>query len=197
MTSTRKLTFADYLALDNSGLERRAELIDGVLTELPPETWLNNDIAMFLFLKLVETGIPFQQVKVHGCELQTPILESGDAANRYPDLVVVDEVHRAKPNQRMTITLDMPPPRLVVEVVSSGKTNRDRDYLRKRAQYAAIGIPEYLIVDPQAKVVILLVLVADGYQEAGQYQGRQHVHLPTFPNLDLTAEQILTAGQAG
>ncbi|MGQ9873489.1 hypothetical protein [Leptodesmis sp.] len=33
MTSTRKLTFADYLALDNSGLERRAELIDGVLTD--------------------------------------------------------------------------------------------------------------------------------------------------------------------
>ncbi|UIE37568.1 Uma2 family endonuclease [Leptodesmis sichuanensis] len=197
MTSTRKLTFADYLALDDSGLERRAELIDGVLTELPPETWFNNDIAMFLFLKLVENGIPFQQVKVHSCELQTPILESGDAANRYPDLVVVDEVHRAKPNQRMTITLNMPPPRLVVEVVSPGKTNRDRDYLRKRAQYAAIGIPEYLIVDPQESVVILLVLAADGYREAGCYQGKQRVQLLSFPDLELTAEEILAAGQVG
>lgn len=195
MTSTRKLTFADYLALDDSGLEGQAELIDGVLTELPPETWFNNDIVMFLFLKLVEIGIPFQQVKVHSCELQTPMLESGDAANRYPDLVVVDEVHRAKPNQRMTITLDMPPPHLVVEVASPGKTNRDRDYVRKRAQYAAIGIPQYLIVDPQDGVVILLILTSDGYRDAGRYEGKERVPLPTFPDLDLTAEQILTARQ--
>jgi hypothetical protein len=99
MTSTRKLTFADYLALDDSGLERRAELIDGVLTELPPETWFNNDIAMFLFLKLVEIGIPFQQVKVHSCELQTLILESGDAANRYATGFLMDDGVKATRGQ--------------------------------------------------------------------------------------------------
>ena len=109
----------------------------------------------------------------------------------------MNEVHRAKPNQRMTITLDMPPPRLIVEVVSPGKPNRGRDYLRKRAQYDAIGIPEYLIVDPQEGVVILLVLMGEGYQEAGRYQGQQRLLSSTFPDLDLTAEQILAAGQMG
>lgn len=71
MTTTGKLTFADYLALPETGLEGRAELIDGVLVELPPESGLNLDIAAFLQLALIQTGIPFQLVQVGRCEVQT------------------------------------------------------------------------------------------------------------------------------
>jgi Uma2 family endonuclease len=95
----------------------------------------------------------------------------------------------------MTITLEMPPPPWVMEVVSAGKLNRDRDYLRQRAQYAALGIPEYWIVDLPQGVVLVLRLDADHYREAGRYQGNQRVISPTFPDLNLTADQILTAGQ--
>jgi Uma2 family endonuclease len=195
MTSTRKLTFADYLSLENAGLEGRAQLIDGELIELPPEAWSNNDIAMFLFLKLVAAGVPFQLVKVHSCEIQTPVLQKGDAANRYPDLVLVEAVHRAKPDQRMTITSEMPPPALIVEVVSPGKNNRDRDYLRKRDQYAAIAVPEYILIDPKEQIVIVLFLEAAGYLETGRYRANQQVISPTFTPLNLTAQQILTTGQ--
>jgi Uma2 family endonuclease len=51
---------------------------------------------------------------------------------------------------RATITLDMPPPRLVVEVVSPEKKNIDRNYCYKRSQYEVRGIVEYWIVDPIA-----------------------------------------------
>jgi Uma2 family endonuclease len=45
-------------------------------------------------------------------------------------------------NHRSTITEDMPAPLLVVEVVSPGKANEDRDYRYKRSEYAARGIAE-------------------------------------------------------
>ncbi|WP_367889252.1 Uma2 family endonuclease [Leptolyngbya iicbica] len=42
----------------------------------------------------------------------------------------------------------MPAPLLVVEVVSPGKVNEDRDYRYKRSEYATRGIGEYWIIDP-------------------------------------------------
>ena len=48
------------------------------------------------------------------------------------------------------ITLDMAPPRLVVEVVSPGQENHRRDYREKRNQYEWRGIPEYWICRPRA-----------------------------------------------
>ena len=36
---------------------------------------------------------------------------------------------------------------LVIEVVSPGKTNQDRDRIRKRREYARAGIPMYVLID--------------------------------------------------
>ena len=72
--------------------------------------------------------------------------------------------------RRLTITLDMPPPRLVAEVVSPGKTNRDRDYIHKRAQYAAIAVPEYWLIDSVAQTVMVLTLDGE-YREVGVFSG--------------------------
>ena len=47
---------------------------------------------------------------------------------------------------------------LVMEVVSEGKENRDRDLITKRAEYAAAGIEEYWIVDPESRSVTVLFL---------------------------------------
>ena len=50
----------------------------------------------------------------------------------------------------------MAPPLLVVEVVSPGELQRDRDYIAKRMQYQERGIPEYWLVDPQLETVVIL-----------------------------------------
>lgn len=86
-------------------------------------------------------------------------------------------------------------PRFVLEVVSPGQTNRHRDYVRKRDQYAAIGIPEHIIVDPEAQTVTVLVLEQSNYREVGCYQDKQRVISPTFPNLALTGNQIFAPTQ--
>lgn len=58
MTYTKKLTFEDYLALPDTGLENHAELIDGELVELPPESGINLNIAALVYIALVNAGIP-------------------------------------------------------------------------------------------------------------------------------------------
>jgi Uma2 family endonuclease len=89
----------------------------------------------------------------------------------------------------------MPPPALVVEVVSPGKVNEDRDYRYKRSEYAARGIPEYWIVDPsQAKVTVLIWV--DGLYEEAVFQGSNAIASTTFPDLKLTVAQVLGVGEA-
>jgi Uma2 family endonuclease len=187
-------SFADYLAWSDDPanfLEGRFELVNGELVEVPPESEPNNWIARCLMFALANSGqIPLRQIVIHSLELQVPVLKAGDSANRYPDLVVLREEHIALTQKRLTITLDMPPPRLVVEVLSPGKKNRERDLVRKRDQYAARCIPEYWLVDPEAETVTILVWGNGAYLQIQQVQGDELITSNEFPELQLTANQI-------
>jgi len=184
-----KLTFEEYLNYDD-GTDNRYELVDGELIALPSESGMNDWIAVALFLCLIKIVGP-QRVKTHSCEIQVPALKPKYAENRFPDLVVLKPEHLKLTQKKLTITRDMPPPDLVVEVVSPGKANRTRDYEEKREQYTARGIPEYWIVDPYDQVVIVLRLEAGAYAEVGRFQGSERVISPGFSVLELTAEKVL------
>lgn len=128
------------------------------------------------------------------CYKDTEIEVTGAMAQtRLPDLIVLsDELVKALGNQRGTITRDMPPPLLVAEIVSPGKPNEERDYRYKRSEYAARGISEYWIVDPQQGKITVLSLVAGLYEEA-KYSGE--LIQSQFEELKLTAEQVLRVGK--
>lgn len=193
MTQARvKFTsFEEYLSSsDAMSLEGRYELIDEKLIELPPKSRLNSTIAVRILLVLLAAGIPVELIHPGKCEVQVPVLQPHDAANRYPDLVVLRPEHLNLTQRRLTITLDMPPPRLIVEVVSPGKTNRDRDYIHKRSQYAAIGVPEYWLVDPVAQTVMVLSLQGEEYQEIGVFGQSDAIASIEFAGLRLAAAQI-------
>jgi Uma2 family endonuclease len=188
-TATKKLTLEEYLAYDD-GTDTQYELVDGELVVMPPETSRNNRIALYLlsvFLKLV----PFYLI----CHKDTEIVVTGHRTRvRLPDLMILtEELFAVIGGRRATITQEMPPPVLVVEVVSPGKVNEDRDYRYKRSEYAARGILEYWIVDPgNAKVTVLMLV--DGLYEAVVFQGSDSIASPNFPDLQLTAAQVLAAG---
>lgn len=165
-TAAKKLTLEEYLAYDD-GTDTRYELVDGELVEMPPETDSNNLISLYLlsqFLKFV----PIQLIR----HKDTEIVVTGNRTRvRLPDLMILtQELFIAIGGRRATITQDMPSPALVVEVVSPGKANEDRDYRYKRSEYAARGIPEYWIVDPGKARVTVLTLV-DGLYEEAIFQG--------------------------
>lgn len=190
-TQAKKLTFEEYLNYSDD-TNNRYELIDGELIALPPESEPNNFVANYLLFYLANSGlVPLRLIKTHNCEIQVAVLRSGDAANRYPDLVILQPEHIPLTANRLTITFDMVPPQLVVEVVSPGRTGRERDYDRKRIQYAARGIPEYWIVDREAQLVTVLVLDRGQYVEVGVFRNGDAMLSPMFPQLSLTVQQIL------
>lgn len=194
----RKLTFEKYLSYEDN-TDNCYQLIDGELIALPPESESNTAIGNYLFLLLVNAGIPWRLIKTHNCEIQVPILRSGDAANRYPDLIILTPEHIPLTANRLTVTLEMPAPQLVVEVVSPGRIGRERDYdplrglrQRKRDQYAACGIPEYWIIDPQAQAVTVLRLDLGKYVEIGVFQNEDAICSSVFPELGLTVQQVMS-----
>ncbi|MBE9008632.1 Uma2 family endonuclease [Pseudanabaenaceae cyanobacterium LEGE 13415] len=185
-------SFEEYLVYDDN-CDRRYELIRGELVELPPESEPNDWIALNLRDELI-TLINRRLVRLGKCEIQVPVLQSDDAANRYPDLVVLREEHLEMTQKRLTITTEMPPPRMVAEVLSPGKTNRERDLINKRAQYQAIGIPEYWLIDPLNRTITVLKLEIDRYVEFGIFSGQAQIISLEFPSLQLTADSVFQAG---
>jgi Uma2 family endonuclease len=190
-TATRKLTIEEYLVYDD-GTDTKYELIDGELVEMPPESDRNNLISLYLLVEFFKF-VPIKLIR----HKDTEIVVTGNRTRvRFPDLMILtEELFAAIDGRRATITQDMPPPALVVEVVSPGKVNEDRDYRYKRSEYAARGIPEYWIVDPsQAKVTVLTLV--DGLYEEAIFQGSNSIVSTTFPDLKLTAAQVFGAGEA-
>ncbi len=178
----RFLSFEEYLAYDD-GSDVLYELFNGELIPMPPESGENAEIASLLFLAFVAV-VGSKRVRGHGLELEV----RGEPKNRYPDLTILREEHVALLKPRNTIRLMMPPPLLVVEVVSPGKIQRERDYTR--SQYQDLGIGEYWLVDPQTQEITVLAIAATGYRDVGVFAGDCLILSPSFPRLELIAGQV-------
>jgi Uma2 family endonuclease len=185
-----RLTFEEYLTYDD-GTDDRYEWIDGVLVAMPTESEFNAWLALALQLYFIRAGlIKPRLTHRYNCEVEVPVFQPKQARNRFPDFVVLRPEHIELTQKRLTIRLDMPPPVLVMEVVSPGQTNRERDYEDKRAQYQARGILEYWLLDPEQQIVVVLTLVDGVYQEA-TFRDGDRIISPLFPRFALTAEQVL------
>lgn len=76
----------------------------------------------------------------------------------------------------------------MVEVVS--ESTKRTDYRAKRSEYSVLEIPEYWIVDPLEAKVTRLTLV-EGWYDPTEYKRSDRIHSDRFPNLGLTAQQVL------
>ncbi len=189
-----RLTLEEYLHYDD-GTDTRYELVDGVLVEMGAESTINTLIAVFLIGYWIQFGVPAYRLGIK----QKIAVGSHRVTARDPDLIVHSEasfaaIYGAK---EALLRAMHPAPLIVIEVVSPGEPgsdNYDRDYIEKRSEYAARGIPEYWLIDPARQVVLVLTLQNGTYAEA-IFRGGAPLASPTFPTLDLTAVQILTAGK--
>lgn len=184
----------EYLAYDD-GTDTPYELVNGVLVEVGAESDLNTRIAFFLLVTF-SRFVPLDQLR-NKTEIETP---SSSASSRYPDFVILSEEGAIALSDapRSLLRLEMPTPTLIGEVVSPGEPgseNYDRDYIAKRKEYAERGIPEYWLVDPVRNVVIVLYLDGEQYWEIGRFENDDRIVSPTFPQLQLSAEQVLNVGQ--
>jgi len=185
-TQNRYMTLEEYLNYDD-GTDTRYELVNGELVEMPSESDLNNVIAIFLLAEFLKFVPP--RLLRRGTEV---VVTGHRATSRVPDLLVLsEEAAAALTNSKRSILLpDMPPPTLVVEVVSPGKENEERDYRYKRSEYAARGISEYWIIDPHQAQITILTLIA-GFYEQTVLQASDRLSSTIFPHLELTVNQVL------
>ncbi len=189
----RRMTLKEYLDY-NDGTDIRYELEDGVLVEMSAETPLNPQIAMLLVFAFARLGVPEKHLVIgHQIEVR-----SRYATARQPDLVVhTIASDAALLSGEKVLCLGSPSPLLVVEVASQTMTDaksRRRDYEQKPKEYADRGIAEMWIVDPDRLWVKVGTLTDDAYQFE-TFQSEEPIVSPTFPELNLTAAQVLSAGR--
>jgi Uma2 family endonuclease len=179
-------SFEDYLNYTDNN-DRLYELFNGELIEVPPESGFNIGIATNLLIHFAQI-FGHLRVRGHGLELEV----NGEPRNRYPDLTIIRAEHIEQLRSRNTVRLSMAPPDLLIEVVSPGDLQRDRDYIAKRMQYQDREIPVYWIVDPQVREIMVLTLTPTGYQEQ-VYRGSDKLQFQDTI-LNLSADEILSAG---
>jgi Uma2 family endonuclease len=189
VTSTPKMTYEEFLNFDD-GTEYLYELENGELIQVASESELNQTISVFLLLYFARLGIYQDRLRVKS-EIA---VQSYTVGVRVPDLMIFSEelASAMRGAKRSLVTLDMPPPMLVVEVVSPD--SEKRDYRYKRTEYAARGIPEYWIIDPIAEKVTILEWVEGMYEEK-VFQSKDNIISPQLGTLSLTVNEILQAGE--
>jgi len=133
-----RMTYEEFLAWADE--DTLAEWVDGEVVMTTPASDRHQDLVGFLesllrlYVEERELGIvrsaPFQVKLEHG---------------REPDLIFIAREHLT----RLKTSHVEGPPDLVVEVVSPESVARDRG--EKFYEYAQGGVPEYWLIDPQAR----------------------------------------------
>lgn len=201
-TASKFLTFEEWLTYED-GSDTRYELDRGVLVEMGQARGRHGDIMEFLNdqfkIEIPKMGYPWVSKMGGQVAVRVPQVGRRDTS-RVPDVVVLPaEQWEAMADREAVIELSESPPPLVVEVVSTG--TEITDHRKKRAEYNIVGIPCYVLVDwtdfnqnkkPVDKRVTVLTLIEGLYDEE-VYRDDEIVLIPTFPDLKLTAHQIITA----
>ncbi len=191
VATDRQMTLQEFLTYDD-GTDKRYELEDGVLVPMGAEASVNISITFFLvqaFLQIL--GYHRLGNKIH---LE---VRSHHATVRDPDLIIhsEDSAEALVGRSEACLTLDDPNPLIAIEVVSPGaesKPNYQRDYVQKPTEYADRGIGELWQIDPKREWVKVGTLT-DGEYQFITFRGDDAIVSPTFPELTLTAAQILGA----
>jgi len=166
----QRLDYADYRAVPPDG--KTYQILDGNVYVTPAPSPRHQRICRELFRRLDE------HVRRHGSGevFFSPIdVILGPHDIVQPDLVVV-----AEPGQVSDRGIEGAP-RLVVEVLS--RTTRDHDLGVKTQRYAALGVPHYWIVDPEARRIECLRLEDGRYRRIAPLESDTILRHPDWPGL--------------
>ena len=164
--SLPELKHSGYTIEDWKTWEGRWELINGVAYDMTPSPSFVHQRVSVRLSSAIFVALEDGKRKSGGeCEVVTAPIDlylPGEQSVYQPDLLVVCDP--AKITDRGVEGA----PDLVVEILSPSTGNRD--LTRKRWSYEAAGIPEYLIVDPEGRVGLLLRLEDGRYVEAARIE---------------------------
>jgi Uma2 family endonuclease len=199
---TKIVTFEEFVNWLPDSSDVRYELHHGEIVKMAQPVGDHEEVKGFLGVE-----IPFE-IKRMGLSYVIPnqviVRPEGKDSGYFPDLLVLNRDHLAneplwKKQSVISNGISIP---LIIEIVS---TNWRDDYYVKYADYEEMGIAEYWIVDyaalggrnfignPKQPTISVCNLVDEEYQ-ISRFRDDERVISQTFPELNLTANQILKAG---
>jgi Uma2 family endonuclease len=177
-------TEREYLKLDT---ERLVEFSNGFIEFLPMPT-LNHQFILQALFEALKAFIKSRRLgKVVTAGYKVKLWEE---KYRQPDLIFVRSDHGSRMGQDFTIGAD-----LVMEIVSGSDSDRHRDLVGKRAEYARAGIPEYWIVDPEENRITVLTLDGDKYVEHGIFARGDRATSRLLPGFEVDVTAVLDANE--
>jgi Uma2 family endonuclease len=196
------VTFDEFIEWYPENSETCYELHQGSIIETPKPKGKHSLVAGLI------NGEAFLEIRRQNFSYVIPkecVVRSLDGESGYePDVIVLNtpELVNEPRWEKSSVIEHGSSVRLIVEVVSS---NWRDDYFKKFADYEALGIFEYWIVDyaglggrrfignPKQPTLFVCTLV-DGEYEMRPFRGDERILSSVLPNLVLTAEQVFAAG---
>jgi len=191
-----KLTYEEFLEICPK--DGKYELIDGELVAVA-NTRQHENIVAFIYKKFDREidRLSLDFVVRQNVSIKTNKI-NGLSQGRVPDISVIDrDTWYSNPADYSSL---IEPIQLAIEVTSSNWTD---DYIEKFDEYQRLGIPEYWIVDymaiasrellgnPKIPTIFVNLLDANGKYQTFKFTGEAIIKSKTFPELGLTAAQIL------
>jgi Uma2 family endonuclease len=81
-------------------------------------------------------------------------------------------------------------PTIVVEFVSEGKVNQERDYIAKRAEYRKIGVREYWVID-RFRRTLTVYIFGSAQDEERVISEKRKYETPLLPGFELGVARLL------
>lgn len=178
-------TWKDFIELDE---DDPRELLDGRLVEIEVPTWAHERIVTIV-LAVLETwawGSDAGDVVSSAYKIRIE-----DRRGTMPD---IQFYRRGNPAAGQEAGLEHGHPDLAIEVISP--SSRSKDSVRKLHDYASIGIPEYWLIDPEARTLERLVLREGTYSIVEALEGSAVFRPEGFEGLEIDLGRLWSVAKA-
>lgn len=158
------------------------EWVDGWLVEEEMGSYLHDLVVAWFIAALVNWAFP-RGGTVTASELKFVVQPD---RGRKPDLAVFFASNQ--PGRDAAAVRR--PPNIVVEVLSPLPRDRRRDRVEKLTEYASFGVPQYWLVDPEARTLEIFELGADGHYVLSESATSGAVQPPDCEGLTLDLDSL-------
>jgi Uma2 family endonuclease len=176
----------DYLTLTD-GTNRLIEFTSGQIEVLPVPT-IEHQLIMKYLLKILDAFVEERQLGVALCAGTRVYIEPDKY--REPDIVFNFAASHARSGRRYYDSAD-----LVMEIVSDDPGSQKRDMEQKVLDYAAGGISEYWIVDPQSQQITVHSLAGSAYVVHGQFGPGDVATSKLLEGFSVAVAKVFAAGK--
>lgn len=185
METARKFTSADLLLMPDDG--KRYEVIEGELY-VSRQPSFDHQYACTQLARFLSD---WDEKDTRGVTLYAPGVILADDDDVAPDVVWISR-------ERLAGTLDKAghlhtAPELVVEVLSPGKANEERDRRAKLKLYSRRGVTEYWIVDWMRRVVEVYRRERDALVLAATLHATDALESPLLPGFSCLVSKLFFA----